>query len=169
MYVFDRQAKQDIPAKVIPVTEQLLAKIQRSREFRFNWKKERESGRVCYALVHGDRELLGVMAVLVHSESSAVEICLLESAQTQIGKKKRYERIAGCMLAYACRISFGHGFGGFIYLIAKTNLLAHYQKQYGMRRLAGQPTCYLDLGDALRLMNEYSVTIPPNDSEQQDE
>ena len=39
------------------------------------------------------------------------------------------------MIAQACKISFNHGYDGFVYLDAKTNLINYYKK-YGAKQFA---------------------------------
>ena len=53
---------------------------------------------------------------------------LLGSAPFNLGKNKLYEGVPGNLVAYACKVSFQNGFGGFISFTAKTKLIAHYEK-----------------------------------------
>jgi hypothetical protein len=34
-------------------------------------------------------------------------------------------------MAYACKVSFQHGFDGYVAFMAKTNLIKHYEKTLG--------------------------------------
>jgi len=53
---------------------------------------------------------------------------LLESAPFNIGENKLYEGVAGNLVAYACKVSFQHGFDGYVAFTAKTNLIEHYKR-----------------------------------------
>jgi len=48
-----------------------------------------------------------------------------------MGPGKKLDRIAGCLIAFACKESFKRGHDGCIFLIPKTYLINHYQEKYG--------------------------------------
>jgi hypothetical protein len=53
----------------------------------------------------------------------------VEIAPENIGKEGRYRNIAGCLLAYACSVSFTHGKGhyhGYLSFTSKTELIELY-------------------------------------------
>ena len=56
---------------------------------------------------------------------------LLESAPFNIGINKMYQGVAGNLVAYACKVSFQHGFSGFVSFFSKTKLIEHYSKSLG--------------------------------------
>ncbi len=56
---------------------------------------------------------------------------LLESAPFNIGQDKLYEGVARNLVAYACKVSFQHGFDGYVAFTAKTTLIKHYEKTLG--------------------------------------
>lgn len=62
---------------------------------------------------------------------------LVESAPFNIGKNKLYEGVAGNLVAYACKVSFQHGFAGFVSFTAKTRLIQHYEKTLGAYHFGG--------------------------------
>ena len=55
---------------------------------------------------------------------------LLESSPENVGRDKRFERIAGCLLSYAVRLSLSLDFEGCLTLLSKTDLIDHYEKKY---------------------------------------
>ncbi len=63
---------------------------------------------------------------------------LLESAPYNRGKNKLYEGVAGNLVAYACRVSFQHGFDGYISFTSKTKLIDYYIKTLGASQFGGQ-------------------------------
>ena len=63
---------------------------------------------------------------------------LLESAPFNQGKSKLYEGVAGNLVAYACKISFQHGFDGYVVFTAKTKLIDHYIKTLGAYSIGSQ-------------------------------
>jgi len=63
---------------------------------------------------------------------------LLENAPFNLGRSKLYEGVAGNLVAYACKISFQHGFDGYVSFTAKTRLVKHYQKTLNAITFGGQ-------------------------------
>jgi hypothetical protein len=71
-------------------------------------------------------------------EPDHIYMNLLENAPFNIGKTKLYEGAAGNLVAYACKVSFQHGFDGYVSFTAKTKLIEHYQKTLGAQHYGGQ-------------------------------
>lgn len=72
--------------------------ITKSR-FYFNWKTEKEND--VYKLVLGD-DILGVMSCR-YREDERMEIVLLAASKNNRGRNKRYDHVAGNLIAFACR------------------------------------------------------------------
>lgn len=102
-------------------------------DFQFNWKKY--NGRELYKLRDGQNDkIVGLMCIQDHTdpETNAIEIELLEVIKENVGKNKKIERIAACLIAFACRESFKRGHEGFVFLTPKTGLIEHYAEKYNM-------------------------------------
>ncbi|MDP4820440.1 MAG: hypothetical protein NWR67_05510, partial [Saprospiraceae bacterium] len=69
------------------------------------------------------------------------------------GKKKKIERIAGCLLAFAVQISFEHGYSGFISLVPKTKLIDLYVEKYGFSQYGRQ--LVIEGKEAIKLVQKY--------------
>ncbi|WP_212005528.1 hypothetical protein [Chitinophaga sp. HK235] len=93
--------------------------------FSFDWSKEWQRGIFKLTVIPEDR-LLGLMSIAVISLEQRLDIRLLELSDENIGTNKEFDRVAGCLIAYACRESFRLGFDGFVSLMPKTKLVAHY-------------------------------------------
>lgn len=81
----------------------------------------------------------------------------IEVASHNIGRNKRYENVAGCLLAFACRESFDRGRGnynGFLSFDSKTELIELYYKKYGASIAMGHKM-YFDPEAGKRLMEKY--------------
>lgn len=59
----------------------------------------------------------------------------LECSPSNIGRDKMYRGIAGSLLGFAAELSLSRGVDGFVKLMAKTELIAHYRKTYGFSQL----------------------------------
>ncbi len=97
--------------------------------------------------------LQGLISYKVQKENQAVYIKLLENNPDNI-QNKTYTGVGGHMIAKACKISFNHGYDGFVYLDAKTNLINHYKK-YGAKQFAKSQRMIFDENASKKLVEEY--------------
>lgn len=105
--------------------------------FKFNWNTER----LIYALhlVAENDKVMGLIALQHYPEEARIHINLLEVNNEDVGKHKKHERIAGCLIAFACQLSKQH-YKDFpvVSLTAKTNLIHIYRQKYGFTALGNQ-------------------------------
>lgn len=115
-------------------TKEDINSLARNKGFSFNWKLERKNE--IYKLVSSQNkeEILGLISISNHPEELRIHISLLEVTKSQVGKTKTLENIAGGLIAFACELAFKRGYGGFVSLRPKTELIEHYQKKYGFRQ-----------------------------------
>ena len=66
---------------------------------------------------------------------------------------KIYENIAGCLIAWACRLAFIRGYYGFVSLVPKTRLIEHYKNAYGFEQFGRQLA--VDTEQSHRLIKQY--------------
>lgn len=123
-----------LEAIIEPMIAKDFATIKKSpnRFDKFDWSTCKKKEVYKIRLVT-DKEILGLMCVIEHSdeETNAIEVDLLEVSIENMGPAKKLDRIAGCLIAFACRESFKRGHDGCIFLIPKTYLINHYQEKYG--------------------------------------
>jgi hypothetical protein len=62
----------------------------------------------------------------------------VEISEANKGKKKKIDRIAGCLLAFAVQVAFEKGYSGFTSLIPKTELISLYVEKYGFSQYGRQ-------------------------------
>lgn len=99
---------------------------------KFNWPAYKKQE--VYKIRLKDNEtILGLMCIKDHTDASinAIQIELLEVSAENIGKKKKIDRIGGCLVAWACRESYARGHEGVVFLVPKTGLVEHYSDHYG--------------------------------------
>lgn len=82
----------------------------------------------------GVDEILGLISLENRPADLAFQIRLLSSSKENIGSSKQYQRIAGCLIAFACRLALLADYDGYVFLKPKTELEGHYSKAYKMRR-----------------------------------
>ena len=82
---------------------------------------------------------------------------LVEIAPHNIGRKnKRYDYVAGCLIAFACRETFKleNNYKGFLTFESKTKLIEWYIENYYAKIAMGQKM-YIEPNDGQKLIEEY--------------
>jgi hypothetical protein len=124
--------------------------------YSFTWKSLKQTATIYKLQIEGEDDILGVMALIDYPPEKRIEIKLLANSIENQGKNKKYDRIAGCLIAYACRLSADkYRKEACVSLLPKTALIKHYKQKYNMAWGGWQ--LYLD-GDPLHnLLKKYSV------------
>lgn len=123
--------------------------ISESGNYLFDWKLERYNDVYKVYPTSNENEIIGLMSLYDYPEESCIHLNLLELSKNNTGKLKKIDNIAGCLIAFAARISYERGYLGIVTLDAKTKLIEHYQKKYGfedvgyMMILSGQASTNL--------------------------
>lgn len=115
-------------------------RIRDSKQFSFDWKLEKKKENNIYKLFLLDEkdEILGLLSLKDIKDELRIHINLIEISERNIGRGKKYDRIAGCLIAYACQLSFDKSYDGFVSLIPKSRLINHYCKYYGFEQFGRQ-------------------------------
>ncbi len=126
--------------------------IEKDDTFKFNWKKEKRY------LVHKitlklEKEILGLVSIEDVPKELRLFIRLIEVSRKHRGKKKLYDHVAGCLIAFTCNLAFQKNYNGFISLIPKTDLANHYKSKYGFEQLGSH--LYLELEKSEKLIEKY--------------
>lgn len=129
--------------------------VRESGQFIFDWSLEGEKKNDLYKIYPIDKEdqILGLLSLKDIREELRININLIEVSKINIGKVKKYDRIAGCVLAYASQLAFERSYDGFVSLTPKTRLIDHYCAVYGFQQYGRQ----LGLGyeAAIKLIKKY--------------
>ena len=132
MFIENSRTGEKLKAGVIPCTIDELRQLDGNR-FEFDWISE-SSFMVFRLEVLSSNEILGLMSIDLIPVELRLEIRLLELSKENVGRQRRFENVAGILIASACKISFKMGFFGFVSLIPKTRLIEHYQTRYGFEQ-----------------------------------
>jgi hypothetical protein len=142
MYIIQRETQRKITVEIVEISEKELISISEKGDFQFNWLEVTNYNIYAIRPIES-KNVLGLMAIKDIPEEVRIEIKLLESSKENIGHDKLFNRIAGCLIAWACYIAFVKGYYGFVSLLPKTQLIAHYVEAYGFqqfgRQLASDP------------------------------
>ena len=126
--------------------------------WKFDWWTETERAEVFKLIDPGSPKAIYGLIALARRQDH-VEVTLLETSLENVGSDKRFERIAGCLLAYAVRLSLSLHFDGCLALESKTDLIDHYEKKYGFSRVGHSSRMLLMPGAAARLVAEYERRV----------
>ena len=135
-----------------PVTPKELRGIIKTKRFRFDWKREIEH-EVFKLGITKTGLIIGLLSLVYFADERWIKINLLESSVENVGKDKEYDRIAGCLIAFACSLSFMKGYDGVVALKPKTELAAHYIRKYHFE--IGGMHLYTELRNSESLITEY--------------
>jgi len=125
----------------------------------FNWRElYRTEGAVLFkiSLMESPHLIEGTLMLTIFNEEMLM-MNNIELAPHNIGKNKKYDNIAGCLLAFACAESFEKGKGhyqGFLSFDSKTELIDLYHNKYGAQLAMGNKM-YFDPEAGKRLMKKY--------------
>lgn len=121
--------KEAIIKAVEPSDFALLTK----KRYSFNWHSLKKIATIYKLTITGEKDILGVMALIDYPDECRIEIKLLASSIENQGKNKKYDRIAGCLIAFACNVSSKkYDENACVSLIPKTVLKIHYKLKYHM-------------------------------------
>lgn len=124
------------------------------RGWRFDWRAEIRRAEVFKLVAKGSpRAVLGLVSLIRREDH--VEVTLLEIGPDDVGAGKRFDRIAGRLLAAAVRLSLALGFDGCLALDAKTRLIETFEGGYGFTRLRQSHRMLLEPPAAARLLARY--------------
>jgi hypothetical protein len=141
---------------------QLFTKDKRQikkEDWRFNWHAElSNANRQVYKLIINNNETIIQGLLCLEVKADHIYMHLIESASFNYGKDKVYLGVPGNLVAYACKISFDHGFDGYIAFDAKTALIRHYQETLYATHFKGTKM-YIETPAALRLVKQYFYNI----------
>ena len=152
MYVNNTATGDRHQVRITELSTRALKKLSKDKvRFQFDWTDTCDTIYQLEIIASG--EILGLVAIDIVVAELRVEICLLEVSSENIGKGKKYEHIAGMLIAYVCRLSFELGFFGFVSLIPKTRLIKHYEETDGF--VSYGTHLVVDLEASELLINKY--------------
>ncbi|MEM9885258.1 MAG: hypothetical protein AAF849_05140 [Bacteroidota bacterium] len=108
--------------------------IEQSKQFKFDWKREKENEVYKIYLIDEEEEILGLMSLIDHPEEYRIHLNLIEVGAKNRGVDKEIEHVAGCLIGFACKVAFDKDYFGFVSLQPKTRLIDLYQDKYGFRQ-----------------------------------
>lgn len=152
MKLLHTQSKEEFEAEIVEVDKKSFKKIVKSNQFQFDWSKEVNVFQII-GLNDESREALGLISMVDITEELRIHINLIENSNDNKGKKKKVDRVAGCLIAFAIQIAFEKGYLGFTSLTPKTELINLYINKYGFSQYGRQLA--IERKAAINLIQKY--------------
>ncbi|GAB5551107.1 MAG: hypothetical protein Sapg2KO_06980 [Saprospiraceae bacterium] len=127
--------------------------ISKSKQYTFEWLEESKNEVYKIYLKDQNDEILGLMSIVDYPEEYRIHLNLIELSKKNIGQHKEIENIAGCLIAFACKVAFDRDYFGFVSLKPKTKLINLYQQKYGFR--AYGRLLVVEQSSSIELINKY--------------
>jgi len=77
-------------------------KVFTKRRFSFHWKSLKGEAEIYKLQIAKKADILGVMGLIDVPDEKRIEIKLLANSKENQGRHKLYDRVSGCMIAFAC-------------------------------------------------------------------
>ena len=156
IYILDKINGELVKCEIVPINKKRIP--LKKEGWKFNWRllSKAEKGQI-YILKTLDSPDRVEGALILRFEYDMLIMDVLELASHNIGQKnKRYDYVAGCLIAFACRESFKieGNYKGFLTFVSKTNLIEWYTKKYGAVLALGQ-RMFIDWENGEKLIEEY--------------
>jgi len=155
VYVLDKLNDKLVKAEIVSAkkTDMPLKKDG----WNFNWRQlSKDTNTKLYVLKLKYQKETVEGALLLKIAENMLIMDVLEVAPHNIGHNKRYDYVAGSLIAYACRESFKleGNYKGFLTFVSKTNLIDWYTKKYGAELALGQ-RMFIDWENGKKLIEKY--------------
>jgi len=138
--------------EINPIEEADLKTLKKG--WAFDWLAEKKINKVFKLTVEGNPQVIQGLVSIIEKESY-IYINLIESASFNIGKSKLYSGVAGNLFAFACKLSFDYGFGGYVSFLTKSQLKQHYKKMLGAKSIGNSDIMIIEPQNAKILINKY--------------
>jgi hypothetical protein len=140
--------------EVLELTANDIRKLKKA-EWLFDWKAEaKQPDRQVYKLIiTGNTDIIQGL-ISLQDRGDHIFMPLIESNKFNRGAKKVYLGVPSNLVAFACKLSFDNGYGGYVSFESKTRLIEHYRKTLGAQVLFGNIMA-IDTMAAVRLVEQY--------------
>lgn len=155
LYILDKTNKKLVEAEIVCIDTK-NAPLKKNG-WNFNWRQlAKEKNAKTYILrLYDTQSIQGALHLKIEYDMLIMDV--LEVAPHNIGsKKKLYDYVAGCLIAFACRESFKleSDYKGFLTFVSKSNLIKWYSEKYGAVSTLGQ-RMYIDWEVGKQLIDKY--------------
>ncbi|MFT5763800.1 MAG: hypothetical protein ACI8X3_001226 [Saprospiraceae bacterium] len=148
MKLIDTKTGEKLNASIEKLIKSAIKKLKGNKKFIFDWTLEIENKVYKINLIE-EEEVLGLVSLIDYPKEFRLHINLIESSKAYRGKKKLLDNIPGCLIAFACQLSFEKGYEGFVSLVPKTELIKYYNQKYGFEQMGSQMAVYYEISNSI--------------------
>ena len=154
IYILDKINGKLVSSEIVPIVTKTIP--LKKDGWNFDWQQLSNEGKVfVLRTLDSTEQIEGALCLKIVHEMLIMEA--LELAPHNIGQKnKRYDYVAGCLTAFACRESFKikGDYKGFLTFVSKTNLINWYSEKYRAELAIGQ-RMFIDWENGEKIIEKY--------------
>ena len=152
MKIIDTSTGKKHLVEILPVEIDEFKTLRKNRYF-FDWKIEKNQ-EVYKLQINGSSDILGLISIERISQEWRIHIRLLTVSKENRGKEKKYDNIAGNLIAYIAKIAIReYGELACVSLRPKSQIAQHYIDKYNMN-ITGM-TLSIEVPEIINLINLY--------------
>jgi hypothetical protein len=155
IHIYDLDNRKLIEVEIVLASGKLPLKKD---GWKFDWNKlikEKNTKTYVLRLKNTTKSIEGVLQLRIENDMLIMDV--IEIAPHNFSStNKRFDYVAGCLIAFACRESFKieGNYKGFLTFISKTEIIEWYKIKYGATQALGQ-RMYIDDLCGLKLIEKY--------------
>lgn len=154
-HIYDLGNNKLIEAEIVLASEKMPLKKD---GWKFDWDiliKEKNTKTYILKLKNNPQSVEGILQLRIESDMLIMDVIEIAPHNFSSSNKK-FDYVAGCLIAFACRESFKieGNYKGFLTFTSKTDLIEWYKKKYGATQALGQRMYIEDL-IGLKLIEKY--------------
>jgi len=137
-----------------PISKEIVPK--KKDGWSFNWSNAyRQKPNTIFVLQEINSKKIHGIIQLVKDEGMLI-MELIELSPSNIGSKKEYGNVAGCLIAFGCKesLKLNSAYKGYLTFISKTSLIEFYKRKYFATQTIGS-RMYIDPISGEKLINTY--------------
>jgi len=152
MRIIDTSTGEKHSVDILPVEIDEFKTLRKDRYF-FDWKIEKNQ-EAYKLLIKGSSDILGLVSIERIPQEWRIHIRLLTVSKENKGKEKKYDKIAGNLIAFVAKIAIRE-FGELacVSLRPKSQIARHYIDKYNMN-ITGM-TLSIEVPEIIDLINSY--------------
>ena len=156
IHIKDTLTNKLIDAQILPATKSDMP--LKKDGWQFNWRQFYKEGGMFYKIIiEKSSDQIEGIAMFSVIDNSRLYVNNIEVSPHNYGNKGKYDFVAGCLIAYGCKLSFKHGknnYIGFLTFESKTSLISLYQNKY-LATLAVNKIMFIDPENGQILIGRY--------------
>ncbi|WP_159638777.1 hypothetical protein [Sphingobacterium composti Ten et al. 2007 non Yoo et al. 2007] len=165
--IYDQELQEEVEAEIISADKFNGELPSIHNEWRFNFKKhsKRSNAKTYVIIGKHSKDIIEGCLIFEMREKTEPYMAYIEIAPHNKSSNKKYDYVAGCLIAYACRLSFIHGkddFQGWLAFdvyeenpLNQNKLMTLYSTKYKAQRLQNTSLMYISPEDGEKLIKQY--------------